>query len=90
MKAGMQSMAKSGFPVYCLSPSRHYRSSDKWVTVGVLVSKTITNSQNGRPYSRWRLADLKGEDLTVMLFGAAHTRHYSEVSLVLFRADMIC
>lgn len=51
------------------------------MTLGVLVSKSIQDSKGGSggTYSRWRLSNLKGEEVVLMLFGGAHTSHYAMV-----------
>lgn len=51
------------------------------MTLGVLVSKSIQDAKGGSggTYSRWRLSNLKGEEVVLMLFGGAHTCHFAMV-----------
>ena len=48
-----------------------------FVTVGVLVRKEARRARGGAggAYSAWRLADLRGAEATLLLFGDAHERH---------------
>lgn len=60
-------------------------SGQHWVVIGVLVSKSISTTSSGSPYSRWRISDLTGSDTWVSLFGDAHKDYYAEVRQIVTR-----
>lgn len=62
-----------------LNKARAYTSTEPWVTVGVLVEKTAAEASTGAMFSKWRMADLQGTEVVVMMFGEAHKEQYTEV-----------
>lgn len=58
---------------------RNHTGEGPWLTIGVLIHKDYATTSNGQAFSKWQLADLKGGDLRVVLFGDAHGAHKTMV-----------
>ena len=68
-------LCPSPFPNSC----RSHSGEGPWLTIGVLAVKDYGSTSNGQAFSKWQLADLKGGELRVVLFGEAHAAHKATV-----------